>query len=42
MTFRDGDGPLEKLWGGGGGAKYKKKFVQGKILRLAYSKAPPK
>ena len=41
MTFRDGDGPLEKLWGGGG-AKYQKIFVQGKILRSAYSKAPPK
>ena len=40
MTFRDGDGPLEKLWGGGG--KYQKIFVQGKILRSAYSKAPPK
>ena len=29
-VFRDG--PLEKLWGGGRGrAKYKKKFMQGKI-----------
>ena len=25
------DGPLENLWGGGGGGKYKKKFAQGKI-----------
>ena len=26
------DGPLENLWGGGGGrTKYKKKYVQGKI-----------
>ena len=25
------DGPLEKLSGGGGGAKYKKKFLAGKI-----------
>ena len=26
------DGPLENLWGGGGGrAKYKKKIAQGKI-----------
>ena len=24
MTFRDGDGPLEKLWGGGGGQSTKK------------------
>ena len=25
------DEPLENLWGGGGGAKYKKIFAQGKI-----------
>ena len=25
------DGPLENLWGGGGGRSTKKKFAQGKI-----------
>ena len=34
-TFCDGkqlrDGPLKNLWGGGGRAKYKKIFAQGKI-----------
>ena len=25
------DGPLENLWGGGGRAKYKKVFAQGKF-----------
>ena len=41
MTFRDGDEPLEKLWGGGGG-KVPKNFRAGQNLTFGLQQSSAK